>query len=96
MGHARVRAIEQGVPMIRAANTGISAMIDSAGRVRAMLDLGSVGRLDVVMPARMAVTPYAVIGDIGLLALLLLIAITYLICRRMKRFCIPNVPGNLP
>jgi len=96
LGHARFRAIEQGVPMIRAANTGISAMIDSAGRVRAMLDLGSVGRLDVVMPARMAVTPYAVIGDIGLLALLLLIAITYLICRRMKQFCLPNVPGTLP
>ncbi len=96
LGHARFRAIEQGVPMIRAANTGISAMINSAGRIRAMLDLGSAGRMDVAMPAHMAVTPYAVIGDIGLLALLLLIASVYLICRRMKRFCIQNVPGNLP
>lgn len=95
LGHARFRAIEQGVPMIRAANTGISAMIDSAGRIRAMLGLGTVGLLDVAMPARTAVTLYAVIGDIGLLGLLLLIAAVYLICRRTKRFCVPNVPGSL-
>lgn len=95
LGHARFRSIEQGVPMIRAANTGISAMIDSAGRVRSMLGLGAVGRLDVAMPARMAVTPYAVFGDTGFLGLLLLITVVHLICRRMKWYCVPNARKNL-
>ena len=82
------------MPMIRAANTGISAMIDSAGRVRAMLDLGTIGHLDVAMPARMTVTPYSLIGDIGLLGLLLFITVVCLLCRRMKMFCVPNVFEN--
>ncbi len=96
LGQARFRSIEQGVPMIRAANTGISAMIDSAGRVRAMLGLGEVGHLDAVMPVVMAETPYAVMGDIGFLGLLLLAACVYLICRRTKMFRIPDVSGNRP
>ncbi len=95
LGHARFRAIEQGVPMIRAANTGISAVIDSAGRVRSMLGLGAVGHLDVALPARLAVTPYSIIGDTGLLVLLLLITAVYLICRRMKLFCVPDGRGKL-
>ena len=94
LGHARFRAIEQGVPMIRVANTGISAMIDAAGRVQAMLALGTAGHLDAVMPVVMAATPYSSIGDLGFLGLLVLIAIVYLICRRMKKFCVPEVLEN--
>ncbi len=94
LGHARFRAIEQGVPMIRAANTGISAMIDSVGRVRAKLALGTAGHLDVAMPAVMAATPYAMIGDSGLLTLLVSIFAVYLICRRMKKFCVPDGHEN--
>ena len=94
LGHARFRAIEQGVPMIRAANTGISAMIDSAGRVTAKLPLGTAGYLDVAMPAVMAATPYAAIGDFGFLGLLVSISFGYLICRRMKKFCVPDVHEN--
>jgi len=90
LGHARFRAIEQGVPMIRAANTGISAMIDPVGRVRAKLALGTAGHLDVAMPVVMAATPYAMIGDFALLTLLVSILAVYLICRRMKKFCVPD------
>lgn len=95
LGHARFRAIEQGVPMIRAANTGISAMIDSAGRVRATLGLGVAGHLDVALPAPLTATPYAIVGDSGLLALLLLVTVTYLICRRIKLYCVPDTCGKL-
>ncbi|MEM6488259.1 MAG: apolipoprotein N-acyltransferase [Pseudomonadota bacterium] len=60
---ARLRAIEQGLPMVRAANTGISAMIDAHGRVVAALPLGMHGALDAVLPPRAAAPPYADLGD---------------------------------
>lgn len=64
LDQARFRAVEQGVPLIRAANTGVSAVIDSAGRVVAGLSLGEAGFLDVAVPAgRSAPTLYARTGD---------------------------------
>lgn len=48
--HARLRAIERGVPVVRAANTGISAVIDASGRATAALALGTRGRLDAPLP----------------------------------------------
>lgn len=46
----RVRSIEQGIPLIRAANTGISAVIDSYGRVIHHLQLGTEGIIDSTLP----------------------------------------------
>jgi apolipoprotein N-acyltransferase len=60
---ARLRAIEEGLPMVRAANTGISAVIDPLGRIVAHLDLGIEGVLDSTLPSAMAPTVYARIGD---------------------------------
>lgn len=48
---ARLRAIEEGVPMVRAANTGISAIIDAYGRMVASLPLGEEGVLDGFVPS---------------------------------------------
>lgn len=60
---ARLRAIEQGLPMIRVANTGVSAVIDARGRVRDQLPLGAEGVIDTDLPAALPPTPYARTGD---------------------------------
>jgi apolipoprotein N-acyltransferase len=80
---ARVRAIEEGLPVVRAANTGISAVIDARGAVRARLGLGRMGVLDARLPGALAPTPYARFGDGALLVLLAAAwAGAYLLARR--------------
>ncbi|MCM5553571.1 apolipoprotein N-acyltransferase [Pleomorphomonas sp. NRK KF1] len=48
---ARLRTIEEGIPMVRAANTGVSAIIDAYGRLVASLPLGEEGVLDGFVPS---------------------------------------------
>jgi len=60
---ARVRAIEEGLPLVRAANTGISAVVDPAGRIINALPLGTEGILDSALPQRLEPTPYSRLGD---------------------------------
>ncbi len=73
LDQARFRAVEQGLPLIRAANTGISAVIDRNGRVLADLALGEAGYLDVLVPAG-TVNPtfYARWGDLPVTGILLI------------------------
>ena len=66
---ARVRAIEEGLPLVRAANTGISAVIDPVGRTVASLRLGTEGVLDSPLPQPAAPTLYTRIGDFGAAAM---------------------------
>ena len=63
LAQARLRAIEQGLPLIRAANTGVSAVIDARGRVTAFLPLGKAAFLDAALPGATAPPPYARFGD---------------------------------
>jgi apolipoprotein N-acyltransferase len=82
---ARLRAIEEGLPVVRAANTGISAVIDPLGRIVARLGLGLEGVLDSSLPSAIAPTIYARVGDIPaaiIVAAALLLAIRR---RAMKR-----------
>jgi apolipoprotein N-acyltransferase len=55
---ARIRAVEEGLPVIRAANTGISAVIDPFGRVLAALPLGTAGVIDHGLPRALPITVY--------------------------------------
>ena len=61
---ARMRAAEQGLPMLRAANTGITAMIDPFGRLRETIALGKTGVVDAVLPQPLAATVYSRTGDL--------------------------------
>ena len=63
LAQARMRAIEQGLPLVRAANTGISAMIGPTGRVLALLPLGEDGFLDAQLPLPFKPTLYSKTGD---------------------------------
>ncbi|WP_108815376.1 apolipoprotein N-acyltransferase [Loktanella sp. Alg231-35] len=83
LAQARLRAIEQGLPMVRVANTGISAMIDGRGRVTAALPLNAEGALDARLPAALPETFYAKWGDLpATIVLILLMILGYLIARR--------------
>ena len=79
LAQARMRAIEQGLPLVRAANTGISAVIDPWGRTVTSIPLGEPGYADAVLPAPRAPTFYSRTGDkpaaFGLIVLLLALTI---------------------
>ncbi|MBL8652782.1 MAG: apolipoprotein N-acyltransferase, partial [Alphaproteobacteria bacterium] len=79
---ARLRAVEEGLPVVRAAGGGISGIIDARGRVRAFLGLEIVGVLDADLPQAAAPPPYARWGDLMLAALL---AIFIAIWLRMRK-----------
>lgn len=70
----RMRAVEQGLPVVRSANSGVSALIDPYGRTVKSLPLESRGVLDVKLPAPLQPTLYARLGDL-FLAFLMLAAI---------------------
>jgi apolipoprotein N-acyltransferase len=81
---ARLRSIEFGLPLVRAANTGISAVVDPLGRVVRSLPLGTEGVLDSALPTRINRTLYSRIGDMGI-ALIMGVALILVVRRRVKR-----------
>jgi apolipoprotein N-acyltransferase len=80
----RLRAIEEGLPVVRAANTGISAVIDPSGRVVARLGLGLEGVLDSSLPSAIPPTIYARVGDTPA-AILIAAALIFVIRRRAAK-----------
>ncbi|MEM5477016.1 apolipoprotein N-acyltransferase [Pacificibacter sp. AS14] len=80
LAQARFRAIETGLPMVRAANTGISAITDARGRIQAFIPLGQAGAVTAALPAALPPTFYARFGEQGVFGFLSLLALsTYLL-----------------
>ena len=72
---ARMRAVEEGLPLVRVANTGISAVFDAYGRTVAWLGLGEAGVVDSMLPVAIkGGTPYGRFGNGLVLAIILLVA----------------------
>ncbi len=67
LDQARMRAVEEGLPVIRAANTGISAVIDGYGRIVASLALGEHGVLDTNVPVALELPEFQRMGAYWLL-----------------------------
>lgn len=72
---ARVRAVEEGAPLVRAANNGISGVVDPFGRVLVSLGLDVRGQIDSTLPKAVPLPPYARLGDWLLAAILALFAV---------------------
>ena len=79
---ARVRAVEEGLPLVRAASTGISAVIDPYGRTVAQLGVGEAGVVDSGLPRPAGLTPFARLGNRVLAVLALAIIATTLALRQ--------------
>jgi apolipoprotein N-acyltransferase len=78
---ARVLAIAEGLPVVRAANTGISGVIDPLGRVLRFLPLGAEGVLDADLPRAIAPTAFVKYGDY---ALILFMVVSLLVVGRRR------------
>ena len=62
LGMAKMRAVEEGLPIARSANTGISAVFDGYGRIVGQTQLGTEAVLDTVLPVPLSQTPYGRFG----------------------------------
>jgi len=89
----RLRAIEQGLPVVRVAGTGISAIVDAYGRVRESLALGEKGFIDGDLPKPAArQTVYAQYGDAPALMLAILaLVLGFVLGRGPNNYCVDIV-----
>ncbi|MBS1168984.1 MAG: lnt [Proteobacteria bacterium] len=82
---ARMRAIEEGLPVVRSANTGISAIIDAYGRTVASLPLGEDGVLDGFVPSERPMTLFQQVEPTFLLAFNVFFILLALLGKRKRR-----------
>jgi apolipoprotein N-acyltransferase len=78
LAQARLRAIEEGVPVIRSTPTGISAVVDARGNLLASVPHGQAGAIDSLLPAARPAPLFARVGNVlplAVAALLILIAV---------------------
>lgn len=87
---SRLRAVEEGLPLIRAANNGVSALIDPYGRVVARIGLNVRGSVDVALPGSRPPGLYAMIGELSFCATLFCFGLVGCIA-----MAYPFAPGRL-
>ena len=75
LAQARLRAVEQGLGLIRSANTGVSAVIDPLGRVLKDTPLNEAGYFDAGVPAALPATLYAKTGDLPVWGAIILLLV---------------------
>jgi apolipoprotein N-acyltransferase len=85
LAQARMRAIEEGLPVLRATTTGISAVIDPHGVVRQHLPMHRAGRIDGTVPRALPPTPFARLGHgLTLVWTILFLALAGVAMRRRR------------
>jgi len=85
LAQARLRALEEGLPIVRATPTGISAVIDADGRIVKSLPLGTAGVIDARLPLARPPTLFARFGNMLPLLFALLLAVAAIAVRRKAR-----------
>jgi len=81
VSQSAMRAIEQGLPLVRAANTGVSAIFDAKGRATGILSVNIRGILSGQLPGKLSETIYSKYGDKIFLTMQFLILILILFLR---------------
>lgn len=84
LAQARLRAVETGLPVLRSANTGVSAAINAHGQILDQLPLNTHGKLDVVLPGSVSEPLYAKWGE-GLTWLMVLMLLVIGVKRRLMK-----------
>ena len=86
LAQARLRAAEEGLPVIRSTPTGISALIDAEGRVVRSIPWQTAGFIDAALPRPKAPTPFARFGNVIPLTLGFLLLIAAIALGRTRRY----------
>lgn len=83
--HSQMRAVEEGIPLLRAANTGISAAFDGFGRQLGSIALGDRAYLDIAVPSVLTAPIFARFGNTGLFALCVVVFGVAVVLHRRPR-----------
>ena len=86
LAQARLRAAEEGLPVIRSTPTGISAIVDPTGRIVQALPWQTAGVIDATLPAPLAPTLFARLGNVIPIALGFLLLIAAIALDRRRRY----------